>query len=346
MLTCCPQCRSWFRVRAEHLSVAGGQVTCGECDAVFNALASLIEEAPETAPVPVADRADVASALVDPPSFDAAADAGAAQAEAAPEPASAPAPAPTPAPELEPEPPGEPEPGPDVDVGAEFADLAQTTESDRSLDMSEPPFDGHPPHSLSAAEHAILFTAPGGGDDDDGIEDTVPEARAMVDALYGEPLPAQARPRRIWSVLAALGALALLAQLAWLEQARVEAWLPASRPLFATLCAHLDCRPAAPTAAVRLVARDVREHPQYRDALLVNATLVNEGATPEPYPTIELRLHDAGGRVLGARRFAPAEYLDQSIVIADGMPPAQPVYIVMELGGDAAAAASFEFTFL
>ena len=49
MLTRCPRCRAWFRVRAEHLSAAGGYVTCGDCDAVFSALDTLIEE---TAPPP------------------------------------------------------------------------------------------------------------------------------------------------------------------------------------------------------------------------------------------------------------------------------------------------------
>ncbi|MGR8922080.1 MAG: MJ0042-type zinc finger domain-containing protein, partial [Gammaproteobacteria bacterium] len=44
MLTRCPSCQSWFRVRAEHLSAAGGRVTCGACDAVFNALDTLVEQ--------------------------------------------------------------------------------------------------------------------------------------------------------------------------------------------------------------------------------------------------------------------------------------------------------------
>ena len=97
---------------------------------------------------------------------------------------------------------------------------------------------------------------------------------------------------------------------------------------------------------MRLLARDVREHPQYRDALLVNATIVNQASTATPFPVIDLRLRDAAGRVLSARQFRPAEYLDQSIPIELGMPSARPVYIVLELAGNAADAVSFEFTFL
>ncbi|MEE2982671.1 MAG: MJ0042-type zinc finger domain-containing protein [Pseudomonadota bacterium] len=44
MITRCPQYHAWFRVTAEHLREANGFVTCGECDAVFNALTTLIEE--------------------------------------------------------------------------------------------------------------------------------------------------------------------------------------------------------------------------------------------------------------------------------------------------------------
>ena len=95
-----------------------------------------------------------------------------------------------------------------------------------------------------------------------------------------------------------------------------------------------------------LLARDVREHPQYRNALLVNATLMNRLSEPVPYPVIELRLHDRVGALLGMRQFQPGEYLDRSISIEDGMPVDRPIYIIMELGGDALRAVSFEFSFL
>ena len=97
---------------------------------------------------------------------------------------------------------------------------------------------------------------------------------------------------------------------------------------------------------MRLLASDVREHPNSRDALLVHATIVNAAKSPSPYPVIDLRLRDAAGNVLSARRFQPSEYLDQSIAIAEGMPSARPVYIVLELAGKASNAVSFEFTFM
>ena len=150
-----------------------------------------------------------------------------------------------------------------------------------------------------------------------------------------------------WSVFALLLAASAALQLAFIEREAVLAQMPQAVPLIDALCARLPClerRQAA--SSVRLLARDVREHPSYRDALLVNATIVNDAATPSPYPVIDLRLRDAAGNVLSARQFKPSEYLDQSIDIAAGMPAARPVYIVLELAGNASNAVSFEFTFL
>lgn len=50
MLTRCPECSTTFRVTAEQLKMRAGTVRCGKCQAVFNALDSLLESAtPEEA---------------------------------------------------------------------------------------------------------------------------------------------------------------------------------------------------------------------------------------------------------------------------------------------------------
>lgn len=358
MLTRCPHCLTWFRVRAEHLSVAGGRVTCGQCETVFDALASLIEESGSPPPPPpVAD--SVAAA---PPPAPAAPDVLAV--EEIPRAAAQ----------------------PDADTGDDGGAAGATDELDFDFDLSpatpehampvaaavevpvtapvtaavtaadsvpalEFAIGGPPPQpTLSAADHAILFTAPGAQDDD--RDDTVPEVRnAAAPAVLAAELAAlSARPARraaAWSVAAVLLFGAAGVQLAWIARAQVVQVLPASAAVFAWACARLACAPSsAARAPVRLLARDVREHPQYADALLVNATLINDASEAQPFPVIELRLHDATGTVLGARAFAPHEYLDQSIPTAAGMPPGRPVYVVMEIGRASAGAVSFEFTFL
>jgi len=67
MITYCPSCHTHFRVHSEQLAARAGQVRCGKCNRVFDALEHLIEEtAPVLAPRPQpefeiapADAADV-----------------------------------------------------------------------------------------------------------------------------------------------------------------------------------------------------------------------------------------------------------------------------------------------
>ena len=44
MITRCPSCQTYFRVHAEQLAARGGQVRCGRCARIFDALEYLIEE--------------------------------------------------------------------------------------------------------------------------------------------------------------------------------------------------------------------------------------------------------------------------------------------------------------
>ena len=45
MYTYCPGCAAIFRITAETVSAAGGQVHCGKCDRVFNAVDCLYDDA-------------------------------------------------------------------------------------------------------------------------------------------------------------------------------------------------------------------------------------------------------------------------------------------------------------
>ncbi len=87
MITHCPSCDTHFRVRVEQLTLRAGQVRCGKCGRVFNAIAHLIDEtvsahAPRTADKSAPGSPDVGiaqlgerSADADAADFDAEADA-------------------------------------------------------------------------------------------------------------------------------------------------------------------------------------------------------------------------------------------------------------------------------
>ncbi|HRC60588.1 MAG TPA: zinc-ribbon domain-containing protein, partial [Candidatus Propionivibrio aalborgensis] len=50
MKTRCPVCQTTFRVTPEQLKVRAGNVRCGQCHAVFNALDGLLDEVGPSAP--------------------------------------------------------------------------------------------------------------------------------------------------------------------------------------------------------------------------------------------------------------------------------------------------------
>ncbi len=172
---------------------------------------------------------------------------------------------------------------------------------------------------------------------------------ALRDELAQDPAGPGYLARVLWAVAALLLVLLLLAQLAWTFQDRLLAAIPALGTYRDAVCGLLDCQARSarpPGQAIRMLARDVRKHPRYRDTLLVNGTLVNGSEQPVPFPLLQFGLYNVDGVLIGARRFKPVEYLDQSIDIGQGMLPGQPVHIVLEITGVSDAAVSFEFDFL
>lgn len=69
MLTRCPACETHFRVTADQLKVRSGRVRCGECQHVFNALDTLIEE-PLLVVAPLPSESPLASSETVPPGID------------------------------------------------------------------------------------------------------------------------------------------------------------------------------------------------------------------------------------------------------------------------------------
>ena len=157
---------------------------------------------------------------------------------------------------------------------------------------------------------------------------------------------ARARRSRRWARVSTLLLLLLATQLLWQARLPLMQAYPVITPWVQRFCAAAGCaaRVATPPAQIDLLARDVREHPQYAGALLVNATLFNREKQPAPYPVLQLAFLDRNGEAVGVRRFLPRDYLDASIDPAQGMPPARPVQILLELQDPGPRAAGFEFS--
>ena len=94
----------------------------------------------------------------------------------------------------------------------------------------------------------------------------------------------------------------------------------------AALCAanlpqiELQYHPATQRARDPAGPAGCAPHPRYEDTLLVQATLLNELAMPQPYPRVQLALFDTAGKLLGHRHFVPADYLPGGADPDQGMP--------------------------
>jgi len=148
---------------------------------------------------------------------------------------------------------------------------------------------------------------------------------------------------------AGIGLLVLLLAGQWAFFNRADlAMHPAWRPTIEKLCSLASCELPLPVDLdqVALLNRDVRRHPEVDDALLINATLINRAAFTQSYPVLSIRFSDLSGKPVAERRFLPTEYLGRSLKHGDGMAPASPVRVVLEIEDPGEEAVSFQFDFL
>jgi len=224
----------------------------------------------------------------------------------------------------------------------------ETTGLDLSEGMDRNPTESFSAEPVPATRSATVLGRAGALADPDTGTGPVATPALTADAMLLASERPRPRARAGWVALTALMTLCLFAQLAWFRGAEVLRAYPGLQESLASVCAFAGCQLPGPRdpGAVRVMERDLREHPRYRDALLVNAILVNQAAFAQPYPILELALYDTEGAVVAGRRFEPREYLDRALD-ADGLMPAgQPLHVVLELVGPKRPPASFELRFL
>ena len=316
MFTDCPECHRQFRIRARQLSAARGMVKCGYCGAQFNALERLQDEPhheEESGPV----QQVITEAIYDPPEddFDKALRDG-----------------------LD-------------DTDDELSGLERMERGpDEPFPMEEDDevdeLPGIEQESLSSIEMLLrppVFAEP---------EPEAPpseEELELPEILRERPVAVHhSRYRWLWSAGSALLVLLAITQSAWFNRDLLLNRYPSLTPHVNQMCDRLQCQVIRrrEVAAIKLVNRDVREHPRYRNALLVNATIANRFNKVQPYPRIQLALFDTDGRFIAQRIFDPREYLDNSIDLGMGMTPNIPVHFVLEVIAPPISVESFEFRFL
>jgi len=157
----------------------------------------------------------------------------------------------------------------------------------------------------------------------------------------------------IWKIflgllLSLLLAAILLAQLALFRNIEIVNAFPQTRPWLEQFCRYTPCRihTQHEIDKIHIVERDIRAHPQNKNALQISATIINKARFGQPYPDIQVSLSDLTGTVVAQRRFTPDDYLGSLNSPFLLMKPGTPVHIRIEVLDPGRDAVSFEFQFL
>ncbi|MEY2150130.1 zinc-ribbon and DUF3426 domain-containing protein [Rhodanobacter sp. 115] len=228
---------------------------------------------------------------------------------------------------------------------AGFDSLATLTEQlppepFRELPPNEPAFE--PPH-LDLVVYRPRSTEP----EPTATPTPEPEDFAGLSFAPRFAQPREAGPRRWpWIAVCVLLTLLLAAQLGWACRDTLIA-NPATGNLLRQTCSVLHCRLplVRDVHKLQLLARDVQTHPSVPGALLISATVRNNAAFAQPWPTVAITLLDVNGKRLAMRRLRPYEYLGDRAEQQQGLAPGATTALVFEVDDPGQRAVTFSLDF-
>jgi predicted Zn finger-like uncharacterized protein len=147
------------------------------------------------------------------------------------------------------------------------------------------------------------------------------------------PLPqfmAQTPPpsgrRWLWGMLAALAALALLAQAGLRFRSELVATLPGARATLEAACRLVGCTVHLPRRPdlMSIDSSELQADPRRQGVIVLNAVLRNRARFAQDYPALELTLTDDAERPVLRRVLAPRDYLEPARaaqLLAQGIAP-------------------------
>lgn len=153
-----------------------------------------------------------------------------------------------------------------------------------------------------------------------------------------------------WLTVIVVLLVVLVLQFAYFKRADLAKY-PTLRPLLEQMCSlasnYVDCTIPLPSDvhAIDLMDRDVRSHPNKKNALLITSTILNKAAFTQPFPVLQITFSDINQKVVAAREFQPSEYLSKDVDIKDGMKASVPIKIMLEIVDPGPEAVNFEFIF-
>lgn len=180
-----------------------------------------------------------------------------------------------------------------------------------------------------------------------------PEPEGDWRSLRTEPIaaPRSERPawyrRVLWSAIALAAAAALVHQLGWAHWDRLARYEPI-RPVYAQVCDWLGCELPPLQAIDQIQSRQmvVRSHPEHDNALLVEATLLNQAGFDQPFPAIALSFANLNNDVVAQRVFQPRDYLPDGTDPDDTIPAGTGVRVSLSLQDPGRDAINYRLDFL
>jgi len=200
--------------------------------------------------------------------------------------------------------------------------------------VTEPEVEASTPVEKTLPDLGIIAAEPRASTDEEEL--TEPEEKA-----------AQGFKTGLWTLVNVVLILVLLGQYAYYNRSDLSQY-PQLRPWLVQMCSVLGCDMPLQRDVQRIVLtkRIVESDPNHANALLIDATLVNNADFPQAYPILEIRFSDLNNQLVAGRRFKPKEYLPAGTALQAGMAPHQPVHLVLEIVDPGKDAVSFKFEIL
>ena len=317
MLTRCPNCETAFRVTPEQLKARQGKVRCGECQHVFNALESLVEEAKivisppvadvgattprddsDTSDKPVASTAPQETPIAE-PSASVTAYIGPQQNTAVESESS----------ETPPIVDHDASPTNEVAVSADLAGVPSVAATTVAVEQSA----SVPAESQAAPLPPSAPSSSPGAPVDTPIAPTQPVPLPSFEPLLHESPSDPTSPAMRWLWFGGTGVAAFAIAVQVLIHFRVELAVstPSLRPVLEVLCHPVGCSVDLPSLVdlMTIESSDLQPDGDRKNVLMLTATLRNRAPFAQQFPHLELSLTDAADKAIARRVLTPEDYL-------------------------------------
>ena len=299
LVTTCTACGTSFRITPEQLSAHHGDVRCGQCQHVFNALHQLAEVTPSLPEPSPPDEEDTAPATE--------------KSDIAPQPLEASLSVAT---EFEP------------DAVSELPEPQEHLPNSATVDFEVEPSAEEPAEDTPPSQPEIPAAEP----TDEADTEALPEPEVKTWELL-EDKPKRRAPTRLLVPLALLLLLAALGQSAYFLRTEIASSYPPAKPWLVEACNRLHCTVELPRQAdlLSIEDSDLQDDPDYEGVLVLVSALYNRAPYPQAYPLLELTLTDTFDKAVLRRTFTPQEYLPKDIVLADGIAAGGETHVSLNL---------------